>query len=179
MRDPFPTATDTDADDAPADPEEPAAPEATAPAAKSPDAAPAAPEVPVSDSPDEDEDPPPYYANPGEWVEKWLLPNFRRELGGSKRRWDPNWWRYEEVGGALEALWQAWEHLRLQSGTAHAVFYRDYLYPIMDRLTAPDGPFWNFHESPPAVPGNTIPPVWETSATPKGWYREKDDPREN
>ncbi len=119
------------------------------------------------------------YPNAGAWVNGWLLPHYRRELGGSKRRWDPNWWHYEEVGGALEALWQAWEHLRLEPGTGIAVFYRDYLYPIMDQLTAPDGPFWNLHKSYPSVPSNTVPPAWETVAAPRGWFREKGDPREN
>lgn len=182
MKDPFTAlfnesqAPDTDTAEESAEPEALATP---APATPTP-AAPAepAPEVPVPDPEAEDGQTPPVYPNVGEWVDDWLLPNFRRELGGSKRRWDPNWWRYEEAGGALEALWEAWEHLRLQGGTANAVFYRDYLYPIMDRLTATDGPFWNFHETPEPVPGNIIPPIWETAPTPEGWYRKKDDPRE-
>lgn len=119
-----------------------------------------------------------YYANPEEWVNDWLLPHYRRELGGSKRRWDPNWWHYEEVGGALEALWQAWEYLRRQPGTGVVVFYRDYLYPMMDQITAPDGPFWNYHGSYPSVDSKTIPKPWETTPTLPGWYRKAGDPRE-
>lgn len=126
----------------------------------------------------EDETPKLVYPNAGAWVNGWLLPRYRRALGGGKRRWDPNWWRYEEAGGALEALWQAWEHLRLEPGTGIAVFYRDYLYPIMDQITGPDGPFWNYHNKPESVPANVIPPAWETTATPRGWFREEDDPRE-
>lgn len=118
------------------------------------------------------------YPNAGAWVDDWLMPRYRRELGGSKRRWDPDWWRYEEAGGALEALWQAWEHLRLQPGTGIAVFYRDYFYPIMEQLTAPDGPFWNYRGGHRSVPGGVIPEPWETTPRPAPWYREHGDPRE-
>lgn len=126
----------------------------------------------------EDESPKLVYPNAGAWVNGWLLPRYRRALEGGKRRWDPNWWRYEEAGGALEALWQAWEHLRLEPGTGIAVFYRDYLYPIMDQITGPDGPFWNYYNKPEPIASNEIPPAWETTATPPGWFREEDDPRE-
>lgn len=126
----------------------------------------------------EDEKPKLVYANAGAWVNGWLLPRYRRALGGGKRRWDPNWWRYEEAGGALEALWQAWEHLRLEPGTGIAVFYRDYFYPIMDQITAPDGPFWNYYNKPDSVPGNEIPPAWDTTSTPRGWFREAGHPRD-
>lgn len=131
------------------------------------------------DEPSEGEMPSLAYPNAGAWVNGWLLPHYRRELGGSKRRWDPNWWHYEEVGGALEALWQAWEHLRLEPGAGIAVFYRDYLYPIMEQLTAPDGPFWNYHGTYTPAKSNTVPPAWETNPTPCGWFREEGDPREN
>lgn len=134
---------------------------------------------PANEEAAEDDAPKLAYPNAGAWVNDWLLPHYRRELGGSKRRWDPNWWHYEEAGGALEALWQAWEHLRLEPGTGIAVFYRDYLYPIMDQLTAVDGPFWNVHAKPPEVESNTVPPVWETTPTPPGWFRELGDPRES
>lgn len=120
----------------------------------------------------------PLYPNVHAWVNGWLLPSYRRQLTSTKRKWDPNWWRYEEVGGALEALWQAWEHLRLQPGTGIAVFYRDYLYPIMDQLTSPDGPFWNYHDSYPTVKSNTIPKPWETTNPPGPMYRQDGDPRE-
>ncbi|MBO0596766.1 DUF4913 domain-containing protein [Nesterenkonia sp. E16_7] len=139
----------------------------------------AAPEpATTEDEPAEDEATALAYPNAGEWVNGWLLPHYRRQLGGSTRRWDPKWWHYEEVGGALEALWQAWEHLRLEPGTGIAVFYRDYLYPIMDQLTAPDGPFWNYHATYDPVRSNIVPPAWETTPTPRGWFREAGDPRE-
>lgn len=134
--------------------------------------------APASDETGEGTGPKLEYPNVGAWVDDWLLPRFRRELGGSKRRWDPQWWRYEESGGALEALWQAWEHLRLQPGTGIAVFYRDYFYPLMDQITAPDGPFWNYRGGYPSVPGNTKPDPWESAAAPQGWFREEGDPRE-
>lgn len=133
------------------------------------------PDTPAEAEPTEDG---PRYPNAGEWVNDWLLPHYRRQLGGSNRRWDPNWWQYEEAGSALEALWQAFETLRLEPGTGMAVFFRDFLYPIMDRITAVDGPFWNHHTPPPHVDSNTIPAPWETTPTPTGWFRDAGDPRE-
>ncbi|MCH8559580.1 DUF4913 domain-containing protein [Nesterenkonia sp. DZ6] len=36
----------------------------------------------------EDAEPKLAYPNAGAWVNDWLSPRYRRELGGSKRRWD-------------------------------------------------------------------------------------------
>ncbi|WP_413542880.1 DUF4913 domain-containing protein [Citricoccus nitrophenolicus] len=82
------------------------------------------------------------------------------------RRWDPQWWRYEEAGTILEALWESWEQMRWEDAMTAVVWYRDYFWPVMDRLTAEDGPFWDY--DPPR--STEVPPQWQVSPAPKGWF---------
>ena len=48
-----------------------------------------------------------------EWIEQWLFPVYRRSVRGHDRVWCPQWWRHAEAVARLDALWRAWEHLRL------------------------------------------------------------------
>ena len=48
----------------------------------------------------------------------------------------------------LEALWRAWEHLRLDPATGMSVWWRDHADHHMRVLMADDGPF---HGSPDAI----------------------------
>ncbi|KAA0972766.1 DUF4913 domain-containing protein [Paeniglutamicibacter gangotriensis] len=41
----------------------------------------------------------------------------------------------------VQALWVTWEQVKLDGPQAILVYYRDHFYPLMDRLTSPDGPF--------------------------------------
>ena len=104
------------------------------------------------------------FPNAGAWVEGWLLPHYRRNL--TTRRWDPQWWRYEEVGTVLEALWESWEQVRWGDAMTSAAWFRDYLWPIMDRITDPDGPFWDY--DPPR--STDVPAQWEAAPAPLGWF---------
>jgi hypothetical protein len=81
-----------------------------------------------------------YFPDVYAWVEHWLLPHWKRDP--STARWDPRWWEYTEVLSRFEALWRAWEFLRLEGATGMAVFFRDYLDTAMPIITAADGPFW-------------------------------------
>lgn len=56
----------------------------------------------------------------------------------SVAHWCPQWWDHEEAVLRLEALWDAFEALRVEPGTGTAVWIRDYLDPTMDRLTSPE-----------------------------------------
>ncbi len=44
----------------------------------------------------------------------------------------------------METLWETWEKMRWDGAGGIANYFRDYLYPLMDRITAPDGPFWAY-----------------------------------
>jgi hypothetical protein len=110
-------------------------------------------------------DRPLYFPNAEQWVQNWLLPHYRRKLAGG-RRWDPQWWRYEEAGTILEALWESWEQMRWEDAMTAVAWYRDYFWPVMDRLTAEDGPFWDY--DPPR--NADVPQQWDATPAPPGWF---------
>src|ERR687885_17687 len=58
-----------------------------------------------------------FYASLDEFVREQLAPMYRRALDGTQRTWCPEWWRHAEAISRLEALWRAWEHLRLDPAT--------------------------------------------------------------
>ncbi|MFF2277922.1 DUF4913 domain-containing protein [Agromyces sp. NPDC058126] len=108
-----------------------------------------------------------YFPDVFTWVEYWLLPHWKRELNAA--RWDARWWEYTEVLSRFEALWRAWEVLRLDGGTGIAVYFRDYLDPAMQVITGRDGPFWRIQKVgerilPEPWP-NTFPPGHELEET--------------
>ena len=68
----------------------------------------------------EQDDPPPlYYATLPAFVTKQLVPMYRRPLGAHGVTWCAEWWRHTEAIARLEALWRAWEHLRLDAATVN------------------------------------------------------------
>lgn len=82
-----------------------------------------------------------YYGSVDEFVRDYLIHTYRRRINGTHRVWAAEWWRYEEAIGRLEALWRAWEHLRLDPTTGASVWWRDHADPHMTALMSPDGPF--------------------------------------
>ena len=81
-----------------------------------------------------------YYPTLPSWVEDWLLPLYRRSLNGHHRVWCPEWWRHNEAVARLDALWRAWEHLRLDPATGLSVWFRDHADHHMSILLDADGP---------------------------------------
>src|SRR5699024_382203 len=99
------------------------------------------------------------------WLIEWALPHYQRNP--KLHNWDPGWWKYEEVGTALETLWESWEQVRCEDPMTNVGWCRDYFYPIMDRLTDPqDGRFWD--NGPPT--NTDPPPAFDTEPTPDGWF---------
>jgi hypothetical protein len=82
------------------------------------------------------------------WVTDWLSPGFRRSTAAlnSTHRWCKDWWKHGEAASRLDALWRAWEHLRLDPATGMSVWYRDHCSHHMAVLMDPDGPFANCKE---------------------------------
>jgi hypothetical protein len=60
-----------------------------------------------------DEPAAPLYGSLGEWVEEHLAPLIRRRFGGALT-WCPFWFRHAEAVSRLNALWQEWEHARVE-----------------------------------------------------------------
>lgn len=89
----------------------------------------------------EDTRPELYYPDVVAFVTKQLIPMYRRPLGGHGVTWCPEWWRHAEAIARLEALWRAWEHLRLDAATGMSVWFRDHADHHMTALLSADGPF--------------------------------------
>ncbi|MBJ7287569.1 MAG: DUF4913 domain-containing protein [Williamsia sp.] len=82
------------------------------------------------------------YPDLGTFVHDKIAYSYRREVTeGIDRRWCPEWWRHEEANSRLEALWRAWEHLRLDPATGMSVWWRDHADHHMEKLFDPEGPF--------------------------------------
>ncbi|NMM17173.1 MAG: DUF4913 domain-containing protein [Cellulomonas sp.] len=58
----------------------------------------------------------------------------------SSTAWCPQWWKDAEGTYRLEALWRAWEHVRLDPATGSSVWLRDHADPHMAVLLSSDGP---------------------------------------
>lgn len=82
-----------------------------------------------------------YYGSVDEFVGEYLRHVYRRSINGRSRVWAARWWEYDEAVIRLEALWRAWEHLRMDPSTGMSVWFRDHADPHMAVLMDPDGPF--------------------------------------
>ena len=67
---------------------------------------------------------------------------YARRVGppGSNRR-DADWWKCPEAISRLDALWRAWEALRLDSPFVMSTRRRDHAHFHMRMLLSPNGPF--------------------------------------
>lgn len=84
------------------------------------------------------------FGSTAQWVEEFLVPMYRRDIapnGAGTLTWCPQWWEHAEAIIRLEALWRAWEHLRLDGKTGMSVFMKDHLDHHMPTLMAGKGPF--------------------------------------
>ncbi|MCU1517643.1 MAG: hypothetical protein JWQ75_2364 [Pseudarthrobacter sp.] len=108
-----------------------------------------APELPNPETGHEDEDPEGtapaepdlFYPDLVSFVHNKLAPTYRRNMGGSDTTWCPSWWKHAEAISRLEALWRAWEFLRLDPATGMSVWWRDHADHHMGVLLSSDGPF--------------------------------------
>jgi hypothetical protein len=111
-----------------------------------------------------------YFPDLESWVLGYFTPSFGRTLGG-ELRWCPAWWDHVEAISRLEALWRAWEQLRLDPQLGMASWYRDHLDHHLPILLGSRGPFARCtpdrHE-----PDHPLP----TRAAPGGWWDLDEEP---
>jgi hypothetical protein len=84
-----------------------------------------------------------YYATVADFVDGFLSVNYARPVSAQHTtfRWCPYWWEHAEAIARLEALWTAWEAMRLDPTTGRAAWWRDYCDPTMNALCNAEGPF--------------------------------------
>lgn len=90
---------------------------------------------------DQEDTPPLYYGSTNEFVRDHLRHVYKRKINGSTLFWSPQWWASAEATARLEALWRAWEHLRLDPSTGPSVWWRDHADHHMSVLMSSAGPF--------------------------------------
>lgn len=107
---------------------------------------------------EEEPAPPLYYGTVDEFVREFITPVFRRNVGEETRadyRWSARWWESAEAVTRLEAIWRAWEHLRLDPATGASVWLRDHADHHLGVLMSPTGPFCRSKDT--AEPGEPLP----------------------
>lgn len=82
-----------------------------------------------------------YFGSVDEFFRDYLRHVYKRRIDGRTRYWAARWWEYDEAAIRLEALWRAWEHLRLDPATGMSSWWRDHADYHMRILMDPDGPF--------------------------------------
>jgi hypothetical protein len=90
------------------------------------------------------------------FVTDYLLRMYRRSVSGNDTTWCREWWHHPEAIVRLDALWRAWEYLRLDPATGMSVWLRDHCDFHMRVLLSADGPFKGCtpeaHTARPLVP---------------------------
>lgn len=124
---------------------------------------------PIFEDHTHDAEPQNLYDSVDAFVAGFLVQVYARKVDALKTgfRWCPKWWEHAEAVSRLEALWKAFEILRLDPGTGAAVWWRDYCDPTMSALCDSDGAFRQCspteHQVQPDLPIEA-PPGWFSSA---------------
>jgi len=76
------------------------------------------------------------------WVENLLIPVYGGEVTSSTP-WCPRWREHPEAIAYLHALWLAWQEKTGPKAQPSdpALWHQSYLWPTMDVLRGPNGPF--------------------------------------
>lgn len=111
-----------------------------------------------------EEVPEPVFADVAGWVEQHLVLLVGRQLGAGAT-WCARWWAHAEAISRLEALWRAWEVLRLDEALGMSLWWRDHANPHLAVLLSRDaGPFAGCtpqrHVDLPLLPSAPAPAGW-------------------
>lgn len=127
-----------------------------------------------TDERDEDAPEPPTLAFPSlpEFVTDFFVTVAVRHTQPGKGQWCSRWWDHEEAVLRLEALWDAFEALRLEPGTGMAVWIRDYLDPAVGALTNDETS--PFRECDDKRGVHVVTDPWPLKDPPEGMFRRAD-----
>lgn len=76
-----------------------------------------------------------------DWFREWARYAYARQVDGRAVCWSAEWWSNDEAFLRIDAVWRAWEHLRLDPATGQATWWRDFFMPMLRDLTDSKGPF--------------------------------------
>lgn len=108
---------------------------------------------------------PPRFATVEIFVDRFVLPNWVHKF--QRVGWCDKWWEHAEAITRFEAMWEAFEVMRLDPAPSFSTWLRDHFDVHMRTLTDPDGVFYNcdvkkgFHQ--PSEP-------WPHAAAPAGMF---------
>ncbi|BAS18372.1 hypothetical protein AHiyo8_pI66760 (plasmid) [Arthrobacter sp. Hiyo8] len=99
-------------------------------------------EAPAERPAEEQKPPELVYGSAEEFLHEQLLPTYVRDVDGRAAKWCLEWYFHPEALSRVEALWRAWEHLRLDGATGISVWFKDHADHHMNVLLDPRGPFY-------------------------------------
>ena len=91
------------------------------------------------------------YGTAEEFLHEQLLPTYVRSVTGKTAKWCIEWYFHPEAVSRVEALWRAWEHLRLDGATGIRVWFKDHVGHHMSMLLDPRGPLYKCDLQPLVV----------------------------
>lgn len=117
-----------------------------------------------TDTGTEQEGPQLVFSTSERFLHELLLPMYIRIIDSRNGTWCRKWFLHAEALSRVDALWRAWEHLRLDGKTGMSVWWKDHADPHMAVLLNPKGPFHECdlerHKDPDPLPCDTAPPGW-------------------
>jgi hypothetical protein len=77
-----------------------------------------------------------------EFFAELLAPSYVRDVNeGAELAWCPEWYKHPEALIRMEAIWRAWEHLRLEPALGISSWWLNHADPHMRVLMDKEGPF--------------------------------------
>lgn len=118
----------------------------------------------------------PEFASVDAFVEEYVLPNWRYTPAES--RWCATWWRHAEAVARLEAVWEAFEVMRLEPAPSLSTWWRDHLDVHRRALTSVEGTFASCSASKHSKVHDQQP-LWAADEAPDGaFHTDPDSPRQ-
>lgn len=102
-----------------------------------------------------------------EFVQGFLVPVYRR---AGRQAWCVQWWEHAEAIVRLEAMWDAFEAMRLDPGTGASAWLRDHFDYHMGMLTNPDTSPFAKCSADPDKERHVVPERLRTGTVPPGLF---------
>lgn len=114
-----------------------------------------------------EDEPEAFYDTAEEFLHEQLLPLYNRILDTKNGKWCRQWFLHPEAVSRMDALWRAWEHLRLDPTTGMSVWWKDHADVHMAVLLSQKGPF---HACSPTR--HNAPEPFPCDIAPEGWFQK-------